>query len=87
MMQLRTSAAAAIAFAECHGKVVFQQIRLGRIAPRRDHENRERIVKGSSGLEIAIVFSGFQNNGIARLMAGHANVIGEPGFEFRGIHD
>src|SRR5580693_5079856 len=62
------SATAAVAFAERHRKVVFQEIRLRRIASRRDHENRQGVIERSSGLEVAIVLTGLQNNRVTRLM-------------------
>src|SRR5580704_3990307 len=67
---------------------MLQKIGLRRcIAFRRHDENRKSVIERSAWTKVAMIFAGLQDAPIARLVARHADVVGEPGRELCRIHD
>src|SRR6266480_764007 len=58
-----------------------------RFAAKRHQKNSESVVQRRAGTKVAIIFSGLQDSRLAGLMTAHADVVGKPRREFRGIHN
>ena len=84
----QSAGARAIAFAQRHAEVVLHQdgLRSG-VAIERRLENREHLFQWGSRPEILLMRAGLFHSHIAALMAFHADVIGQPAAQMRGIHD
>ena len=73
------AATRAIALAEDHQGIVFEQRRCRRrIAAERQSEDRDGAIKRRPRPEVVVVPAGLGNSSVAALVAVHADVVGEP---------
>ena len=85
-MQPSRPPALQIAFAETHGEVVLQQVVFGRrLATKRNQENTQRVVQFAAGAKVAVCLSSLQDACVPRLVARHADVVGQPRGELGGV--
>src|SRR5882762_2313461 len=83
-----STAAAPITLAENHRVVVLKVVRRRRRFPLRRHqEDRQRVVKRFAWMKISVAFIRLQHAHITRLMAEHANIIGERGWQPARVDD
>lgn len=73
------------ALALLHGGVVFQQIFVASVCS--DLEDGESIAEPVSGAKVPECFTGLQDAGIPILVALHADVLGQPGWQTSRIYD
>src|SRR5215831_19012696 len=67
---------------------MFQQIRLRRsLALRRNHENGEGVVQGSTRAKIEVALARLQHSDVARLVTIHADVVRQKGWKLRGVNN
>jgi hypothetical protein len=77
-----------ITLAQRHGEVMLQQDRLRRrVAVERHLENGRHIVERSPRPEILFLLPWLDHANVAALVAFHADVIGQPAWQARGVHD
>src|SRR6267154_6582274 len=80
--------AAPVTLAENHRVIVLEVIRCRRrFALRRHEEDRQGLVKRFAWMKISVVFVRLQHAHIASLMAEHANIVGERGWQPSWVDD
>src|SRR6478735_9312577 len=77
---------AAVALAQCHRVIVFEQRRFGGPRINRSLQNGNCIVQRRAGTEIGLGLARLQSANVS-LMAIHADIVREPGWKFGRVYD